>query len=57
MEYVCLKKYYEDVLEDIKEEEGAYPIVATTSAKKWNMKKTSSRKLENSYFHIGQKRT
>ncbi len=39
LKYVSLKKYYEDVLQDIKSIEGEYPIVATTSAKKWDNKK------------------
>ncbi len=39
LKYVELKSYFEDVLEDIKSIEGEYPVVATTSAKRWTMKK------------------
>jgi hypothetical protein len=55
LKYVFLKKYYEDVLEDIKDSEGTYPIVATTSAKKWDKKRNYSYKEMAKYVETESK--
>jgi hypothetical protein len=55
LRYVSLKKYYEDVLDDIRSFEGIYPVVATTSAKQWNMKKNYTYEEMSSYVETEEK--